>query len=186
MLRPMNRAVPNRIPFMSCPLPPLAIDLNWDSLFKKRMEITGLMKGRGKALFTGKYQEYITPKWLYEKYNDIYHFTLDPCTNENNPLGAPKFYTEKDDGLKQSWDGERVYCNPPYHSKNIIKWIVKAHNSKADVVVMLLPSRTDTKWFHDYVWQQPNVDVEFVRGRLKFEGVAKNTAPFPSMLVIFK
>ncbi len=142
---------------------------------------------RSQALFTYKYSEYITPYDLYEKYNNRFHFTLDPCTTANNPLGCPKFYTEKDDGLSQSWVDERVYCNPPYHSKNIVKWIEKAIGSGAHVVVMLLPARTDVKWFHQYVYNK--AEIEFIRGRLCFEGIYnidKNTAPFPSMIVIFR
>lgn len=102
--------------------------------YARMTEVTGLFK-KSPALFSYKHSEYITPRKLYKEYDDVYHFTLDPCMNESNPLGTPKFYTEKDDGLKQSWAGECVYCNPPYHSKNIIKWIEKARNSKARLVV---------------------------------------------------
>lgn len=144
---------------------------------------------RNKALFSGKFQEYITPKWLYKQLDDEFHFTLDPCTTKRNPLGTPKFYTKKDDGLHKSWRDEMVYCNPPY-GKEVIDWVKHADYSvdkawyPAKLVVMLLPARTDTKWFHDYIYKKH--EIRFLRGRLKFEGVAKNTAPFPSMIVIFR
>lgn len=80
----------------------------------------------------------------------------------------------------QSWDGERVFCNPPY-GREIKEWVKKASESDA-VTVMLLPARTDTAWFHDYIYNKHKID--FFRGRLKF-GDSKNSAPFPSMLVTF-
>ena len=160
------------------------------------------MMEHNKALFSYKFSEYITPKKLYQEYNKRYHFTLDPCTSDDNPLGTPKFYTQKEDGLKQTWEGERVYCNPPYHSRNIIKWIEKAKFGGADIVVMLLPARTDTRWFHDYLYNplyqylcnDQTIEIKFIKGRLKFnhpnyevnDKLGGNTAPFPSMLAIFK
>ena len=79
---------------------------------------------------------------------------------------------------------ETVWCNPPY-GREIGKWVEKAYNeSLAGVtVVMLLPARTDTKWFHDYIYGK--AEIRFVRGRLKF-GDSKNSAPFPSMVIIFR
>ena len=84
------------------------------------------------------------------------------------------------DGLKQEWTGV-CWCNPPY-GRQIGKWVEKAVKSLA-TVVMLLPARTDTKWFHD--WVLPYGKIEFLRGRLKFGG-CNNSAPFPSMIVIFE
>ena len=83
------------------------------------------------------------------------------------------------DGLKQEWTGV-CWCNPPY-GRQIGKWVEKACKSLA-TVVMLLPARTDTKWFHD--WCLPYGKIEFLRGRLKFGG-CDNSAPFPSMIVVF-
>ena len=79
---------------------------------------------------------------------------------------------------------ERVWCNPPY-GREIGKWVEKAYNESlvGVTVVMLLPARTDTKWFHDYIYGK--AEIRFVRGRLKF-GDSKNSAPFPSMVVVFK
>ena len=81
--------------------------------------------------------------------------------------------------------GYQVYCNPPY-GREIKTWVEKAYfeSKKPDTtVVMLLPARTDTKWFHEYIYE--NAEIRFVKGRLKF-GNSKNSAPFPSMVVVFK
>lgn len=138
------------------------------------------MKGL-EVIFSKKSTEHFTPLPLYRKYNERFKFTLDPCTTDDNPLGTPKFYTINDNGLEQTWDNERVFCNPPY-GRDIIKWVKKAYYSEAEVVAMLLPVRTDTKWFHDYIYQQST--IEFIRGRLRFSQ-SKNSAPFPSMVCIF-
>lgn len=80
--------------------------------------------------------------------------------------------------------GKRVFCNPPY-GRELPKWIKKAHDEaeKGALVVMLIPARTDTRAFHDYIYHQ--AEIRFIRGRIKF-GDAKTAAPFPSMIVIFK
>ena len=93
-----------------------------------------------------------------------------------------KHYTKLEDGLIQNWDNEIVFCNPPY-GRQISKWVEKAYNSSA-LTVMLLPARTDTKWFHKWIYKKDSVKVEFLKGRLKFSN-SKNFAPFPSMIVIF-
>lgn len=109
-------------------------------------------------------------------------FDLDPCATAENAR-APKYYTRADDGLVQPWSG-KVWCNPPY-GRAISNWVHKAAWAVGcDLVVMLLPSRTDTRWWHDYVIGH-EAEVRFIRGRLKFGG-AKNSAPFPSALVIFR
>jgi len=136
-------------------------------------------------MFSYNKDEYITPKPLFDELNKEFNFTTDPCTTKDNPLKTAVFYTKEDDGLSKPWVGN-VFINPPY-GKDIIDWIVAAHSYKHGIVVMLLPARTDTKWFHDYVYDQPNIEIRFIRGRLKFGGASKpNTAPFPSMIVIFR
>lgn len=119
-----------------------------------------------------------TPQWLYDELNEQYNFTLDACAVQENAK-CTNFYSPEKDGLSQPWEG-RVWCNPPY-GRNIGKWVQKAAGSGA-LVVMLLPARTDTRWFHDYIYGK--ADIKFLRGRLKF-GEAKNSAPFPSMVVVF-
>lgn len=81
--------------------------------------------------------------------------------------------------------GHNVFCNPPY-GREIGKWVEKAYQTNkesGDLVVMLLPARTDTKWFHDFIYKK--AEIRFVKGRLKFGG-SKSGAPFPSMVVIYK
>lgn len=136
------------------------------------------------ALYSSKEIEWETPQMFFNKLNEEFHFTLDPCATTQNAKCA-KYFTKDIDGLSQSWKDERVYCNPPY-GKEISKWIEKAFyetNNGGGIVVMLLPARTDTKYFHDYIYGK--AELRFIRGRLKF-GNAKNSAPFPSMVVIFR
>lgn len=83
--------------------------------------------------------------------------------------------------------GETVFCNPPY-GRELKYWVSKAlseANDQSTIVVMLIPARTDTLWFHNYIYQKPTAEVRFIKGRLKFGG-SKNSAPFPSMIVIFR
>ena len=98
------------------------------------------------VMFSSKTDLWETPQWLFDKYNQEYQFTLDACAIPENAK-CPRFFSPEQDGLSQEWTG-RVWCNPPY-GRQIGKWVQKAYESKAEVVVMLLPARTDTSWFHD-------------------------------------
>ena len=121
-----------------------------------------------------------TPKDFFEKLNTAFGFELDVCALPDNAK-CDRYFTPEQDGLAQEWKG-RCWMNPPY-GPGIEKWVRKAYESaKAGAtVVCLLPARTDTRWWHDYVLKG---SVTFVRGRLKFEG-AKWTAPFPCVVVVF-
>jgi phage N-6-adenine-methyltransferase len=130
-------------------------------------------------MFSSKTDLWETPQDLFDKYNAIYNFETDVCALPENAK-CKKYFTPETDGLKQEWKGT-CWCNPPY-GREIGKWVEKAVNSFA-TVVMLLPARTDTKWFHNFCL--PYGKIEFIKGRLKF-GNAKNSAPFPSMIVIFR
>ena len=130
------------------------------------------------VLFSSKSELWETPRDLFEDLNAIYHFETDVCALPENTK-CEQFYTPDMDGLKQEWCG-RCWCNPPY-GRQIGKWVEKAAESKA-LVVMLLPARTDTKWFHDYCL--PYGRIKFIKGRLRFGG-SKSPAPFPSMIVVF-
>lgn len=144
------------------------------------MLIKKVFKMVSDALFSSNSDEWATPQDFYDKLNDRFHFNLDPCaTHENHK--CERYFTIEQNGLQQNWEGARVFCNPPY--SQISDWVAKASTSNA-FVVMLIPARTDTKWFHSYCYNQPRVTIEFIKGRLKF-GNSKNSAPFPSMLVIF-
>ena len=132
-----------------------------------------------KLMFSSATDERSTPQHFFDKLNEEFSFTLDPCANDTNHK-CKKYFTKTENGLLQNWDDEIVFCNPPY-GREIGKWVKKAAESKA-TVVMLLPARTDTKWFHDYIYEK--AEIRFIKGRLKFGG-AQNSAPFPSMVVIF-
>jgi phage N-6-adenine-methyltransferase len=153
------------------------------------------------ALFSSDSSEWSTPTDFFDNLNKEWDFNLDPCATKENAK-CETYYTKEQDGLKQDWhcvrynpeykspylrNPGRVFCNPPY-GKEIGQWVKKAvaevQNGNADVVVMLLPARTDTRWFQDYVLPYAS-EIDFIRGRLKFGG-SKNSAPFPSVVVVFK
>lgn len=123
-----------------------------------------------KGLMTSLSPHWATPKWLYDELNKEFNFNDDPC-----PIHGRG-------GLNRSWN-ERVYLNPPY-GKEIGLWIRKAFNEylQGKLIVMLLPSRTDTQWWHDYIMKAQ--EIRFIKGRLHFNE-SKNSAPFPSCVVIF-
>lgn len=130
--------------------------------------------------FSSKSNEWATPQSFFDELNKEFNFTLDPASTVENAK-CKKFFTEEDNGLVKSWDNEIVFCNPPY-GRGLKDWVKKASESRGGLVVMLIPARTDTSYFHDYIYNK--AEIRFLRGRLKF-GDSKNSAPFPSMLVIF-
>ena len=138
-----------------------------------------------KALYSSKSCEWSTPDDIFAQLNAEYGpFTLDPCATSENAR-APEFYTKEDNGLLKEWSG-RVFMNPPY-GREIYQWMEKAWNSwtKCNIIVCLVPSRTDTAWWHDFVEGCANSSVTFIRGRLKFGG-GKSNAPFPSAIVVYR
>jgi len=133
---------------------------------------------------TGK-DDWETPPELFKKLDNEFHFTLDPCCTKSTAKCA-KYYTKKDNGLAHDWQGETVFVNPPYSSSEQDKWVKKCYEESQKpntTVVALLPARTDTKRFHKYIYGK--AEIRFIQGRLKFVG-AKSSAPFPSMIVIWK
>lgn len=124
--------------------------------------------------------EWETTQWLFDKLDAAYHFDLDVCARPENAK-CRRYYTPEQDGLTQDWSGV-CWMNPPY-GREIGKWVRKAYETavQGGTVVCLLPARTDTAWWHDYCMRG---NIEFLRGRLKF-GNAKNSAPFPSAIVVF-
>lgn len=147
------------------------------------------MRGQ-KTLFSRDSDEWGTPAAWFKKWSDeVGGFTLDPCATKRNAK-AKKYFTKKQDGLAQPWSG-KVFVNPPY--SKIKDWCKKCfdEHSNCELIYLLVPARTDTKWFHEFIWNgerhRPHYwnDVRFIKGRLKFEG-GESCAPFPSMLVIFK
>jgi len=136
-----------------------------------------------KGLFTSNSNEWSTPQDLFNKLDKEFNFNLDPCATKENTK-CLKYYTKSDNGLLKSWDNKNVFCNPPY-GRQIGLWVKKASEVSGGVVVMLIPARTDKKYFHNYIYKKKNVEIRFIKGRLKF-GDSKNSAPFPSMICIFK
>ena len=135
-------------------------------------------------MFSSKTDMWATPQEFYDKLNDEFNFTLDPCATEDNAK-CDNFFTVDDDGLKQDWSGNIVFCNPPY-GRAIKEWVKKSYEESLKnntTVVMLIPSRTDTIYFHDFIYGK--AEIRFIKGRLKF-GDAKNSAPFPSIVVIYR
>ncbi len=132
--------------------------------------------------FMSQTNEWATPQDFFCILNDEYRFTLDPCATIENAK-CEKFFTIEENGLEQDWSRETVFMNPPY-GREIGKWMKKAYEEacKGATVVCLIPSRTDTKYWHDYAMQG---EIRFVKGRIKF-GNSDNSAPFPSAVVIFK
>jgi len=137
-------------------------------------------------MFSSKDQTWETPKKIFDQLNNEFHFTLDPCSSHENHK-CEKYYTVEDDGLSKDWSGEVVFVNPPY-GRELKNWIKKCYEEwlKGTTVVMLVPSRTDCIAFHDYIL--PCAEIRFIKGRLKFlqNGVEKDPAPFPSMIVVYK
>ena len=136
-----------------------------------------------RTLFSSNSVEWATPQDFYDKLNAEFHFTLDPCATAENAK-CEKYYTKEQDGLTQDWTGETVFCNPPYGRK-IGAWIEKCYKHSLNgggTAVMLIPSRTDTQWFHDYVYGK--AEIRFVKGRIRFNG--KDNAPFPSLVAIYR
>ncbi len=141
-----------------------------------------------KVLFSSKNMCWCTPQSFFDNLNEEFHFVLDAAATAKTAK-CPMYFTPETDGLSQSWDrGGAVFCNPPY-GREISKWVKKAYTETArtkNPIVMLLPARTDTAYFHDYIYNK--AEIRFIRGRLKFSdenGTASNSAPFPSMVVIF-
>jgi len=136
-----------------------------------------------KLMFSSKSDEWETPQNFFNKLNKTYKFTLDPCSTIESAK-CEKYYTLEDDGLSKSWKNETVFVNPPYGK--IKDWVKKAHYESINngaVVVMLIPARTDTRYWHDYIMEEAD-SIYFVKGRLKF-GNSPNSAPFPSAVVVF-
>ena len=134
------------------------------------------------VMFSRNTDEWATPQDLFDELNKEFCFDLDPCSTDDNHK-CEMHYTKEQNGLNADWGGHRVFCNPPY--SDIAQWVAKCYEEgrkENTLVCMLIPSRTDTRYFHDYILNR--AEIRFVKGRLKF-GESTNSAPFPSMLVIF-
>lgn len=141
----------------------------------------------GGVAFSSGSNEWSTPQELFDELNKEFHFTLDPASTDENAK-CDKHYTLADDGLTKSWAGETVFCNPPY-GRAMSNWIKKAYEESQKpntCVVLLIPARTDTAYFHDYLYGK--AELRFIRGRVKFvrEDGLTGSAPFPSMIAVLR
>ena len=140
-----------------------------------------------RGLLSSKNMNWCTPQKFFNELDSEFHFTLDAAATVVSAK-CRKYFTREDDGLQRSWQGERVFCNPPYGTE-LSKWVKKAYEESLNpdtLIVMLIPARTDTKYFHEYIYGK--AEIRFIKGRLKFtdeEGNRYSSVPFPSMLVIF-
>ena len=146
------------------------------------------MADKTALLKPGAKTDWETPDEVFEYYDDMAlelfgeRLQLDVCATEENTKCRDWFYdTPEASGLLNVWD-RPFWCNPPY-GRGIGAWVKKAMDSLAPGM-MLLPVRTDTRWFHDYLNDAPSVRLEFIKGRITFVG-APAPAPFPSMVVVF-
>ena len=138
-----------------------------------------------KSLYSQDSNEWCTPLWLFELLDNEFGFKLDAAATDDNTL-CENYYTKEEDGLTGPWHPYTTYVNPPYSGyQTALKWLTKAYAESVlgCTVVMLLPARTSNIWFHNFALKA--AEIRFVDGRLRFQG-ANNSAPFPSMVVIFK
>lgn len=134
------------------------------------------------VMFSSKTDLWETPQEFFDELDREFHFGTDVCALPENAK-CDRYYTPEQDGLSQPWKGV-CWCNPPY-GHDIGLWVRRGFFASVGgaTVVMLLPARTDTRWFHEYIYGK--AEVRFIKGRLKFGG-SKNSAPFPSMVVVFR
>ncbi|MCR6086841.1 phage N-6-adenine-methyltransferase [Staphylococcus aureus] len=134
--------------------------------------------------YSSKSNEWSTPQKLFDELDKEFNFTLDPCSTHENAK-CSKHFTIEENGLEQDWSKDIVFMNPPY-GRGIRHWIEKAYkeSNKGATVVCLIPARTDTTYWHDFIFGKAD-DIRFLRGRLKF-GNSKNSAPFPSAIVLYR
>ncbi len=135
------------------------------------------------GMYSSNTDNWGTPQWLFDELDKEWHFDVDVCASSENAK-CPRYFSKEENGLAQDWSQfNNCWMNPPY-GRQIGIWIEKAYNEsqKGTNVVCLLPSRTDTRWFHEYCLKG---EIKFLKGRLKFND-GKTPAPFPSMIVVFR
>ena len=144
--------------------------------------------------FSSGKDDWGTPFSTFAPWHEQFTFTVDAAANGDNHL-LPRWYGpggEREDALTHDWDPtERYWCNPPYSRTLQRQFIIQAYRvmSRGGVAVLLLPARTDTKTFHEFIWDrfeaapEKHITVHFLKGRIRFVG-ATHGAPFPSMIVV--
>lgn len=142
------------------------------------------------VLLSSKKMDYCTPQDFFDGLDAEFVFALDTAATDKSAK-CNRYFTPETDGLKQPWDvpsGYAVFCNPPY-GRQIGEWVKKAYSESirtGGTIVLLIPARTDTKYFHRYIYDK--AEIRFVEGRLRFtdeDGNSYGPAPFPSMVVIY-
>ena len=136
------------------------------------------------ALYSSRSEEWPTPQEFFAVLDAEFRFTLDPCASPDNAKCA-RYFTKDQDGLRQPWGRHRVFCNPPY-GRMMSQWARKCFEASREgaLVLLLAHARTDTRWFHDWVYGKA-AEIRFVRGRLRF-GDGAQSAPFPSLVAIYR
>jgi phage N-6-adenine-methyltransferase len=139
------------------------------------------MKGKD-VLFSKKSDDWETPQWLFDELCQEFNFCCDMAASDSNKKCS--LYINDLEKVKTIIvkDNEYFFCNPPYSNQRLFLDFSIEHNIPT---VFLLPSRTDTKLFHDLIYKNPQMEIRFLKGRLKFSN-SENSAPFPSMIVVFK
>lgn len=127
---------------------------------------------------------WVTPASFFEPLRIEFGLEVDSAASADNAM-LKRFWSAEDSAFGHNWSGQRVWCNPPYGRSEIYKWVERCATGGAKVVVALLPARTDTRWFHNFIYKKPGVETRFVKGRIKFSGT-NGAGKFPSMVVIFK
>lgn len=135
------------------------------------------------GMYSSNTPEWATPQAFFDELDAEFHFDLDIAASDENHK-CDRYYTKETDGLahQDEWSGT-IWCNPPY-GREIGKWVEACSRYRGGQCVMLLPARTDTRWFHDYIYNDPKVEIRFIKGRLHFNE-SKDAAPFPSMVAVF-
>lgn len=148
-----------------------------------RCRVAALRRRRRRSVhFRSDSDDWGTPPDLFAELDREFHFELDVCASPTNAK-CSRYFTAEDDGLIQAWSGV-CWMNPPY-GREIGRWVAKAHQTSIEghTVVCLVPARTDTAWWHEYVTRA--AEIRYLRGRLKF-GTSHNSAPFPSAVIVFR
>jgi len=127
---------------------------------------------------------WVTPRSFFEPLRAEFDLLVDAAASPDNAM-LPTYFTAVDCAFSHDWRGMRVWCNPPYGRKEIYRWVERCATGNAAICVALLPARTDTRWFHDFIYKKPNVETRFIKGRIKFSGMP-GPGKFPSMVCIFR
>jgi site-specific DNA-methyltransferase (adenine-specific) len=136
------------------------------------------------ALYSSRSEEWATPPDFFAALDAEFGFTLDPCATPDNAK-CRRFYTAAQDGLIQDWGRHSVFCNPPY-GRTMSAWARKCYEASCAgaLIVLLAHARTDTRWFHDWVYGKAD-EIRLIRGRLRF-GDGRQSAPFPSLVAVYR